>query len=76
MARLMFKAWDVFVDFTWGVVDGVLEPSKNNPNSTPAATSGLESKVLNICHGGAAAYTARSLIKDLIIGANPILLNY
>jgi hypothetical protein len=68
MPRLIVNGWGVLVDFTWGIVDVVID-AKNNTNS-----SDFETKVLNICHGGAVVYSSRTLLKNLLLGASPILL--
>lgn len=76
MPRLTLRAWGVIVDFAWGIVDVVIETNQNETNSTRFISCDLENQVLNICRCGATAYTSRSLIKDLILNANPILFYY
>ena len=75
MPRLIVKGWGVVVDLTWGIVEGALDAARNNTNSTDTEmlSSDLETNILNICRGGATVYAARSLLKDLIIGASPTL---
>lgn len=72
MPRLVVRGWGIVVDFTWGMIEGALDAARNNTNSTDIA-SDLETNILNICRGGVTVYTARSLLKDLIIGASPTL---
>ena len=70
MPRLRIRGWGIVVDLTWGIVEGALDTARNATNSTD---SKLETKILNLCRGGATVYAARSLLKDLIIGASPAL---
>ena len=69
MPRLIVNAWGVVVDFVWGVADGVIDGSRNGTNTTD-----LENKVVNLCQGGAIAYTSKELIRNLLIDATPNLL--
>lgn len=73
MPRLIVNAWGVIVDFTWGVVDGVIDAARNTTNSTDMSLD-LENKVVNLCQGGAIVYTSRELIRNLVINATPNLL--
>ena len=74
MPRLIVNEWGVVVDFTWGVVDGIVDASKNNTNSTTSSSSNLETKIISICNGGAVVYSSKFFLKNLIMGASPNLL--
>lgn len=64
MPRLILKGWGILVDFTWDVIDNVIDAARNTTNNTDVD---LENKVVNIVQRGQIVYTSKELIRNLVI---------
>ena len=52
------------MDFTWDVIDNVIDAARNTTNNTDVD---LENKVVNIVQRGQIVYTSKELIRNLVI---------
>ena len=50
-----------------------MDAARNTTNNTDVS-SDLETKVVNLCKGGAIVYTSKEVIRNLVIDATPNLL--